>query len=1832
MMVILFILFITNISIFFSYDNPAALPSNYPFSYKIDNFISVIFMEDQITLFDVAQIQINAEPLDPHPLGTGSCISREEKGGIFLNNYYYTSCLISADDTSFQIKVYDDNFALYKTFPSNTDNYHFTSGSIRFFKKNTSPELLGVAWIDNGQFIMIKIDHDSVKQYRHYPVSHMARDIDCIFITKHDRIVCLLGIEKNEKYTCSANLFTYNEDDDDIFISNLKTWYVCTNHQSRKIRADTSGDADSDIFFYYFVDTNNEAYVIKMQLLNTVTITIGAVLKVMSGCDENQHSFDMAGDTFMGYNVFICVESRFKKIIKIQLFKIEDDKIIFYENRDVDNPYEYNDGFNSEISMINFVVLKNSLNFGFLSYRTANKPYDYYTIFNQPECDDFEISMMGGDLYQNKEIDLNFNPVIKNDNYEGGIIEIISTNPGMALTVLPSGTVVRFISKDYITGNLEFIFRVRNYFYASENCKATIKVKDCFRNCETCTFEGADFFMQLCEGCKEGNYPIFNFPKDYYDNCCQKDVDCPDYLYLDSTIYRICDISCLACDGGSYSNCITCYNEYELKKYLLIEQGYINAIKHETITTWFYWENEERRKCVNRDGEPYIYLDEEVWTYLPCYKSCEKCRGAGNIDNHNCTRCYEDSNYFHFESKDSENCFNKDEVPHNYYRYDGDYYTGETIQNRYWTPCYNLCYSCKGGNHNECTKCATNAYPKCNEKELNYYECFDSIPDVNYFFDEQNNCYQICDTNCLTCDNTPESLINNCLTCETGKILFNRNCYENCPLTHYELDHRKCVSQCPDYTIVKISNLGLYNEYKQCFNCAEIGKCIYLGTQNTDPNLKSDCISCILAQTFISNEDYGILDDCYSLCDTCSQRGTVTQMNCNSCKNSAHCLVDDYGNCVPPGTIVDNYYMDNTGPNCVYHKCYRTCKFCSGDGNSLNHKCLLCENNYQFDIINPGNCVSLCQQYWYIDVNTQELICVNEERCPTDYPYLVKLTKECVPNCSYNHYSGGVILFKFRDTCLLQCPSNTMPDNIDNACYHLDDVQDVFNYATNYIKYYYINYNSVNNLLIYSSDRKMYFHLYNTTDLGIKTYNESSINVGTSITDFSECLENLRAQYGYGDDEIFYIGILDVIRDDTSSSQFEYIIHDHLGNKLNNGFCLDNNIPIYKSLIHSNDTFTARDTLEIYGIDVSDYNNKNSFFCDICFSFDYNPLDPYDVLLNDRYKYYYKEPDYYFCENTCDSDSTKIDLENNRVQCICKGKNDFTSYQKEKFQKFSKSSQKCKDWFMQYLKCYKNVFSKDLFGNNIGNYFIFFFILFQILSLLIFFLFSRKPIIKHIREIYLKKSKNGYIKEDIELANEIQTSKKGSKTSISNKSGSKNTNNANSKANSKEGSKNEIKSEEKKSNKSGSTHNLSHKSGSKKSKSGGYNNSQSNSFSEEKSKNSNPPKNENNKYKFISDENENKKDNNNIYNLNPNAKNGNQNKIFTKYITPNDNIIKNKEEQKINQTQDHGAPKPFFQRYAKRFLQNRKDYVDNEYREDSYDFDLSKIPKDKRKKIEEFDYEENEQNEEENEKEQKNGENENNNEGKENEKGKDDKDGNKKKDKLSEKALAEKKEKEEFKEEIRRFKKLKFIDLYWFILQKRHRIISLFIQKDVYDIFSIKLSLLILSYTIDIFITTFFFFNFEISYLFHEKKHTDPYYIIFMGIIDTLASTILIRVVDFLVEFRKKLKKFDREEKLEKNKNYYDLINDTVNALTKKIIIYYSINFVFSLIVWYIVSAFIGTYRYIKLCWGIIIGVIFALSNLFPFIYYLVIVSLQYNGIHNKRFKLYKFAMIMLKI
>ena len=94
---------------------------------------------------------------------------------------------------------------------------------------------------------------------------------------------------------------------------------------------------------------------------------------------------------------------------------------------------------------------------------------------------------------------------------------------------------------------------------------------------------------------------------------------------------------------------------------------------------------------------------------------------------------------------------------------------------------------------------------------------------------------------------------------------------------------------------------------------------------------------------FVSNNKTGLLSPCDSSCLSCSQKPTVFNSNCDSCKNN---FLQD-GNCVT--RCQDGYYEKNQ--KCF--KCHSNCQTCesgiltNNKGQLTNMKCTKCKENIQ---------------------------------------------------------------------------------------------------------------------------------------------------------------------------------------------------------------------------------------------------------------------------------------------------------------------------------------------------------------------------------------------------------------------------------------------------------------------------------------------------------------------------------------------------------------------------------------------------------------------------------------------------------------------------------------------------------------------------------------------------------------------------------------------------------------------------------------------------------------------------------------------------------------------
>ena len=155
------------------------LVSNYPFSTKLGYNEVSIFMENYITIYRLPDF-IEDYSFVPEP----GCYSGLEKGGIYHNSFYYTSCLKNMDSNDvneFEIKACSIDTStstlICSRFPEDTSTYYnfYKSSSIRFFKISSEEELIGVAWRDLNNFYLLFLKDGEIKLSKQIAVSNIAK-------------------------------------------------------------------------------------------------------------------------------------------------------------------------------------------------------------------------------------------------------------------------------------------------------------------------------------------------------------------------------------------------------------------------------------------------------------------------------------------------------------------------------------------------------------------------------------------------------------------------------------------------------------------------------------------------------------------------------------------------------------------------------------------------------------------------------------------------------------------------------------------------------------------------------------------------------------------------------------------------------------------------------------------------------------------------------------------------------------------------------------------------------------------------------------------------------------------------------------------------------------------------------------------------------------------------------------------------------------------------------------------------------------------------------------------------------------------------------------------------------------------------------------------------------------------------------------------------------------------------------------------------------------------------------------------------------------------------
>ena len=817
-----------------------------------------------------------------------------------------------------------------------------------------------------------------------------------------------------------------------------------------------------------------------------------------------------------------------------------------------------------------------------------------------------------------------------------------------------------------------------------------------------------DKFMKCDESCitcnKSNTCLECNNTKEYYfienDNSgiCYTNSTIPIGFYFNLTdnLFKSCNSRCYSCEKGginTQSNCIKCknINGYHFDPYILN-----HCIKFNELPNSSY------------------YVEESSDQYQICHESCLTCTGPNKTD---CSSC---NGKTLFKTEFFENqCLTLEEIPINYFNKSS---SGKFTFHR----CHISCKTCLEYGASKCTSCNISGgyYPV----EDNPGICLtkEQVP-LKYYLDLNETEIKKCEINCATCSNGFDN------------ITQEMNCDSCIPNTYFQnISSTNCIPK-PEtkyYISLYNSHETLFPCYPSCLTCVQGG--------DSDNN---HCLSCINEYYFDDEEPTNCVDDdlnCALGCAKCYKNTTDPIFGVLSadkmCRRCSHKMgyyplqkydkQQFYVSCYPYNKSPFYYIFDESKK---YHTlCYLTCKTCFKVGNSLNHSCSSCANNYIFIDEEPFNCFPKCEHYYYYNKYNQYK-CTETKECPLEYPFLISNKSKCVDNC-FNDTDFNLM---FKNECFQKCPEGTASyiyrynGEWTAKCVNSDEFLDdkeceldvkasklkypevteeiLTGYAEEYVHDYPVANSYVTSYLSPESDtvNKYLIVLYKLEKCP-KQKVEGFIPIG-----LDECIDKVKTKFTITKNvvvEVFYI-----IRKSTPPQINYYLFHPDTGEKLDLSICSGAKLAI-KTSIFDNGNVDQELVKYFSNLDINIFDLRDPFFNDICFIYD---IEGKDVPLDDRIRLFYQNIS--LCEDGCSY--VGINLDTFEVECSCNFKNEIQKEHDEDNIKSLLDNPLSNEVFgvltnsnIEVLKCIKKAFNKKLIFKNYGGLMMVGLIFIQIIS------------------------------------------------------------------------------------------------------------------------------------------------------------------------------------------------------------------------------------------------------------------------------------------------------------------------------------------------------------------------------------------------------------------------------------------------------------------------------------------------------------------------------------
>ena len=364
-----------------------------------------------------------------------------------------------------------------------------------------------------------------------------------------------------------------------------------------------------------------------------------------------------------------------------------------------------------------------------------------------------------------------------------------------------------------------------------------------------------------------------------------------------------------------------------------------------------------------------------------------------------------------------------------------------------------------------------------NLKYLNIYSLTENDQSIIEMFEEASNNIQFCvketenipkiyeelkkrgfpdcTANCYGSGYSRVSIPEKKLCCP--HVQYNGFCYDSCPPRTSQNEARECKNfTCAnyyDYTqsgcLTSIPN-GYYlndTQLKTIDKCPPT--CTSCKKDITDKYVH--CLSCIASLPYL------YFGNCTNLCPNgIYPNSLVPTCRCvtNECSDCSEeslekglCISCSEGYFTKSGEVYDNnykkcykdppkYYYDSSAG--IYKPCFSSCYNCIGAGDKYNHKCISCDINYNFSLVQSisgivtKNCYEECDYYYYFD-QLNNYNCTNAKQCPPDYKFLIVELGQCVSTCSNNQL--GYVM-RLRKECYKECPVGISKKSeiIENLC------------------------------------------------------------------------------------------------------------------------------------------------------------------------------------------------------------------------------------------------------------------------------------------------------------------------------------------------------------------------------------------------------------------------------------------------------------------------------------------------------------------------------------------------------------------------------------------------------------------------------------------------------------------------------------------------------------------------------------------------------------------------------------------------------------------------------